>query len=158
MVSVCATLVVSVCGLERFVYETPFTLDGRAHGELDEQFKRKTIITTSHAFPYIKTRLAVVSREQVTRWSTWLCVFWLSDTIYQSIASAPTAKSFSFSYSQLVWMMTQSFFIFVPMICVWLLISLWHCVSTVFYVIFYFSSFYAVFKLVTASLLILVWL
>jgi len=55
-----------LCRPERFVYETPFTLDGRAHGELGEQHKRKTIITTSHAFPYIKTRLAVVSREQVT--------------------------------------------------------------------------------------------
>jgi len=55
-----------MCGLERFVYETPFTVDGRAHGELDEQYKRKTIITTSHSFPYIKTRLAVVSREQVS--------------------------------------------------------------------------------------------
>jgi len=50
---------------ERFVYETPFTLDGRAHGELNEQYKRKTIITTSHSFPYIKTRVAVISREQV---------------------------------------------------------------------------------------------
>ena len=48
------------------MYETPFTVDGRAHGELDEQYKRKTIITTSHSFPYIKTRLAVVSREQVS--------------------------------------------------------------------------------------------
>jgi len=47
------------------VYETPFTLDGRAHGELNEQYKRKTIITTSHSFPYIKTRVAVISREQV---------------------------------------------------------------------------------------------
>jgi len=78
MLSVCATVVVSdkqaVCGLERFVYETPFTQDGRAHGELGEQFKRKTIITTSHAFPYIKTRLAVISREQVAHSSLCLCV------------------------------------------------------------------------------------
>jgi len=58
-----------MCDPERFVYETPFTRDGRAHGELREQFKRKTIITTSHTFPYIKTRLAVVSREQVTHLS-----------------------------------------------------------------------------------------
>ena len=63
------SLYVLMCDLERFVYETPFTRDGRAHGGLHEQFKRKTIITTSHSFPYIKTRLAVVSREQVTRFS-----------------------------------------------------------------------------------------
>ncbi len=47
------------------MYATPFTLDGRAHGELIEQYKRKTILTTCNAFPYVKTRLAVVAREQV---------------------------------------------------------------------------------------------
>uniref|UniRef100_A0A8C2KSE2 Dedicator of cytokinesis 6 n=1 Tax=Cyprinus carpio TaxID=7962 RepID=A0A8C2KSE2_CYPCA len=41
--------------LRTFMYCTPFTLDGRAHGDLHEQYKRKTILTTSHAFPYIKT-------------------------------------------------------------------------------------------------------
>lgn len=52
--------------LRRFMYCTPFTLDGRAHGELHEQFKRKTILTTSHAFPYIKTRVNVTHKEEVT--------------------------------------------------------------------------------------------
>ena len=51
--------------LRRFVYCTPFTLDGRAHGDLHEQFKRKTILTTSHAFPYIKTRINVIHKEEV---------------------------------------------------------------------------------------------
>uniref|UniRef100_A0A2I3GCR6 Dedicator of cytokinesis 7 n=1 Tax=Nomascus leucogenys TaxID=61853 RepID=A0A2I3GCR6_NOMLE len=51
--------------LRRFMYCTPFTLDGRAHGELHEQFKRKTILTTSHAFPYIKTRVNVTHKEEV---------------------------------------------------------------------------------------------
>ncbi|XP_063795282.1 dedicator of cytokinesis protein 7 isoform X10 [Pseudophryne corroboree] len=51
--------------LRRFMYCTPFTLDGRAHGELHEQFKRKTILTTSHAFPYIKTRINVIHKEEV---------------------------------------------------------------------------------------------
>ncbi|KFD68798.1 hypothetical protein M514_02728 [Trichuris suis] len=50
--------------VNRFVYATPFTLDGRAHGELQEQYKRKTILTTSHSFPYVKTRILVVSKEQ----------------------------------------------------------------------------------------------
>lgn len=54
---------------ERFMYATPFTLDGRAHGELHEQYKRKTILTTSHSFPYIKTRLTVVERQQVCTFS-----------------------------------------------------------------------------------------
>ncbi|KAM4022253.1 dedicator of cytokinesis protein 7 isoform 14-T14 [Anomaloglossus baeobatrachus] len=51
--------------LRRFMYCTPFTLDGRAHGELHEQFKRKTILTTSHAFPYIKTRINVIHKEEI---------------------------------------------------------------------------------------------
>uniref|UniRef100_A0A3Q2YLE1 Dedicator of cytokinesis 7 n=1 Tax=Hippocampus comes TaxID=109280 RepID=A0A3Q2YLE1_HIPCM len=51
--------------LRRFVYCTPFTLDGRAHGDLHEQFKRKTILTTSHAFPYIKTRINIVHKEEI---------------------------------------------------------------------------------------------
>ncbi|XP_059178065.1 dedicator of cytokinesis protein 7-like isoform X2 [Physella acuta] len=51
--------------LKRFIYATPFTLDGRAHGELHEQYKRKTILTTNHFFPYIKTRVNVIERQQV---------------------------------------------------------------------------------------------
>uniref|UniRef100_A0A4W5RXC4 Dedicator of cytokinesis 7 n=1 Tax=Hucho hucho TaxID=62062 RepID=A0A4W5RXC4_9TELE len=52
--------------LRRFVYCTPFTLDGRAHGDLHDQFKRKTILTTSHAFPYIKTRINIIHKEEVS--------------------------------------------------------------------------------------------
>ncbi|XP_029606348.1 dedicator of cytokinesis protein 7 isoform X16 [Salmo trutta] len=52
--------------LRRFVYCTPFTLDGRAHGDLHDQFKRKTILTTSHAFPYIKTRINIVHKEEIS--------------------------------------------------------------------------------------------
>lgn len=52
--------------LERFVYATPFTMTGKAHGELREQYKRKTILTTAVHFPYVKTRIQVVSRTQIT--------------------------------------------------------------------------------------------
>lgn len=51
--------------LRTFLFCTPFTLDGRAHGDLHEQYKRKTVVTTSHAFPYIKTRVNVLHREEV---------------------------------------------------------------------------------------------
>ncbi|CAH1775987.1 unnamed protein product, partial [Owenia fusiformis] len=51
--------------IKRFMYATPFTLDGRAHGELQEQYKRKTVLTTNRAFPYVKTRMGVINREQV---------------------------------------------------------------------------------------------
>ncbi|XP_073686240.1 dedicator of cytokinesis protein 7 [Garra rufa] len=51
--------------LRTFMYCTPFTLDGRAHGDLHEQYKRKTILTTSHAFPYIKTRINIIHKEEI---------------------------------------------------------------------------------------------
>ncbi|XP_067376191.1 dedicator of cytokinesis protein 8 isoform X1 [Channa argus] len=50
--------------LRRFMYTTPFTKSGRPRGELYEQFKRKTILTTMHAFPYVKTRLNVIQKEE----------------------------------------------------------------------------------------------
>ncbi|XP_039614776.1 dedicator of cytokinesis protein 8 isoform X1 [Polypterus senegalus] len=50
--------------LRRFMYTTPFTKSGRPRGELSEQYKRKTILTTMHAFPYIKTRINVIQKEE----------------------------------------------------------------------------------------------
>ncbi|XP_005999457.1 dedicator of cytokinesis protein 8 isoform X2 [Latimeria chalumnae] len=50
--------------LRRFMYTTPFTLDGRPRGDLKDQYKRKTILTTMHAFPYIKTRINVIQKEE----------------------------------------------------------------------------------------------
>jgi hypothetical protein len=49
----------------RFIFSTPFTPEGNPHGELHEQYKRKTILTTSNHFPYVKTRIQVVERKQV---------------------------------------------------------------------------------------------
>ncbi|PIO63930.1 dedicator of cytokinesis [Teladorsagia circumcincta] len=50
--------------IKRFMYATPFTRDGKAHGDLKDQYKRRTILTTQHSFPYVKTRIRVVEREQ----------------------------------------------------------------------------------------------
>ncbi|XP_077554524.1 dedicator of cytokinesis protein Ziz isoform X3 [Haemaphysalis longicornis] len=47
-----------------FMFETPFTLDGtKARGSPDEQCKRRTILTTSYCFPYVKKRIPVKSRR-----------------------------------------------------------------------------------------------
>lgn len=51
--------------LRRFMYTTPFTLEGRPRGELHEQHRRNTVLTTMHAFPYIKTRISVIQKEEV---------------------------------------------------------------------------------------------
>ncbi|KAK5980387.1 putative Dock-9, partial [Trichostrongylus colubriformis] len=39
--------------IKRFMYATPFTRDGKAHGDLKDQYKRRTILTTQHSFPYV---------------------------------------------------------------------------------------------------------
>ncbi len=49
----------------RFIFATPFTPDGNPHGELHEQYKRKTILTANNHFPYVKTRIQVVDRKEV---------------------------------------------------------------------------------------------
>jgi len=55
--------------VNRFVFETPFTRrgpDGKVtHGDVSCQWKVKTILTTEARFPYLKTRIKVVSREDV---------------------------------------------------------------------------------------------
>ena len=53
------------------MYETPFTPSGKAHGELITQYKRKTILTAANSFPYVKTRVNVVHREQVCSTSNY---------------------------------------------------------------------------------------
>lgn len=57
--------------LRRFMYTTPFTLEGRPRGELHEQYRRNTVLTTMHAFPYIKTRISVIQKEEVMRPREW---------------------------------------------------------------------------------------
>ena len=32
--------------IRRFMFETPFTKNGKAHGAVEEQYKRKTILTS----------------------------------------------------------------------------------------------------------------
>lgn len=51
--------------INRFIFSTPFTKAGKAHGELHEQFKRKTILTTASHFPSVKTRIQVINRQQI---------------------------------------------------------------------------------------------
>lgn len=58
-------LIIVVNISERFVFATPFTPGGKAHGELREQCKRKTILTVATHFPYLKTRIRVVARKQI---------------------------------------------------------------------------------------------
>ncbi|KAG7252526.1 hypothetical protein CRUP_028400, partial [Coryphaenoides rupestris] len=49
----------------RFVFETPYTLSGKKHGGVEEQCKRRTVLTTSNTFPYVKKRVEVASERHV---------------------------------------------------------------------------------------------
>ena len=51
--------------IERFFFSTPFTPGGKARGELQEQWMRKTILTIEKTFPYVKRRLEVVHSEKM---------------------------------------------------------------------------------------------
>ena len=50
--------------IERYFFSTPFTPSGKARGELQEQWMRRTILTTEKTFPYVKRRLEVVHIEK----------------------------------------------------------------------------------------------
>ncbi|XP_061641112.1 dedicator of cytokinesis protein 9-like isoform X1 [Phyllopteryx taeniolatus] len=50
--------------IRRFMFETPFTLSGKKQGGVEEQCKRRTILTTTHCFPYVKKRIAVMYQHQ----------------------------------------------------------------------------------------------
>ncbi|XP_078067365.1 LOW QUALITY PROTEIN: dedicator of cytokinesis protein 11-like [Mustelus asterias] len=51
--------------ITRFVFETPYTHSGKKQGGVEEQCKRRTILTTTHSFPYVKKRIAVMYEHQV---------------------------------------------------------------------------------------------
>ncbi|CAG9771792.1 unnamed protein product [Ceutorhynchus assimilis] len=46
-----------------FMYETPFTKDGKARGNPEEQWKRRTILKTTYSFPYAKKKIPIESRK-----------------------------------------------------------------------------------------------
>uniref|UniRef100_A0A8C2ZDH2 Dedicator of cytokinesis 11 n=1 Tax=Cyclopterus lumpus TaxID=8103 RepID=A0A8C2ZDH2_CYCLU len=51
--------------INRFVFEAPYTLSGKKHGGVEEQCKRRSVLTTANTFPYVKKRVEVVGEKQV---------------------------------------------------------------------------------------------
>ncbi|XP_074057352.1 dedicator of cytokinesis protein 11 isoform X2 [Macrotis lagotis] len=51
--------------INRFVFEAPYTLSGRKQGSVEEQCKRRTILTTSNSFPYVKKRIPINYEQQI---------------------------------------------------------------------------------------------
>ncbi len=50
---------------DQFIFESPFTKSGKAHGDLADQCKRKTILRTAKAFPFVKSRLPIIEKKEV---------------------------------------------------------------------------------------------
>ncbi|XP_003391040.2 PREDICTED: dedicator of cytokinesis protein 7-like, partial [Amphimedon queenslandica] len=51
--------------IRRFSFSTPFTPGGKAHGELHNQWMKRTVLTTEKSFPYVKRRLEVIRTDTV---------------------------------------------------------------------------------------------
>ncbi|XP_022919235.2 dedicator of cytokinesis protein 9 [Onthophagus taurus] len=49
--------------ISHFMFETPFTKDGKSQGNPEEQWKRRTILKTEYSFPYVKKRVQVINRK-----------------------------------------------------------------------------------------------
>ncbi len=55
------------CCFCRFIYETPYTVSGVGQSSnLAEQYKKKTILTVEKYFPYMKKRLLITKKQEVT--------------------------------------------------------------------------------------------
>ncbi|XP_057325532.1 dedicator of cytokinesis protein 9 isoform X5 [Microplitis mediator] len=48
-----------------FMFETPFTHEGKPRGNPEDQWKRRTIITTQYSFPYIKKRIPIIEKKVI---------------------------------------------------------------------------------------------
>nr|KAF6368216.1 dedicator of cytokinesis 9 [Myotis myotis] len=46
--------------IRRFMFEMPFTQAGKRQGGVEEQCKRRTILTAIHCFPYVKKRIPIM--------------------------------------------------------------------------------------------------
>ncbi|CAF1475009.1 unnamed protein product, partial [Didymodactylos carnosus] len=53
--------------IRRFYYDTPVTLDGtKGHTQqIEQQCKIRTILTTSHSFPYVKKRIEIIDQIEL---------------------------------------------------------------------------------------------
>uniref|UniRef100_A0A674EC63 Dedicator of cytokinesis 11 n=1 Tax=Salmo trutta TaxID=8032 RepID=A0A674EC63_SALTR len=51
--------------INRFMFETPYTLMGKKHGGVEDQCKRRTVLITANTFPYVKKRVEVLGEKQV---------------------------------------------------------------------------------------------
>ena len=51
--------------VKRFIFSTPLTKTGAAKGSVENQYAKKTILTTSHYFPYVKRRIKITEKQDI---------------------------------------------------------------------------------------------
>jgi hypothetical protein len=61
--SVKSAATISARVFDRFLFDTPFTKNGRSQGGLEDQWKRRTVLWTEGPFPALVNRIAVVKSE-----------------------------------------------------------------------------------------------
>ncbi|KAL1563417.1 MAP kinase Spk1, variant 2 [Salvia divinorum] len=50
---------------DRFLFDTPFTKNGKTQGGLEDQWKRRTVVQTNGSFPALVNRLPVIKSESL---------------------------------------------------------------------------------------------
>ncbi|GAV57338.1 Ded_cyto domain-containing protein/DOCK_C2 domain-containing protein [Cephalotus follicularis] len=60
-----ATGSVRACVFDRFLFDTPFTKNGKTQGGLEDQWKRRTVLQTDGSFPALVNRLLVIKSESL---------------------------------------------------------------------------------------------
>lgn len=50
---------------DRFLFDTPFTKNGKTQGGLEDQWKRRTVVQTDGSFPALVNRLQVIKSESL---------------------------------------------------------------------------------------------
>ncbi|CAH0557569.1 unnamed protein product [Brassicogethes aeneus] len=51
--------------INTFMFETPFTKDGKPRGNPEEQWKRRTVLSTVYSFPYVKKRIPINGKRHL---------------------------------------------------------------------------------------------
>ncbi|KAH0624511.1 hypothetical protein JD844_032060 [Phrynosoma platyrhinos] len=51
--------------IRRFMFEMPFTQLGKRRGGVEEQCKRRTVLTAIHCFPYVKKRIPIMYQHHI---------------------------------------------------------------------------------------------
>jgi len=53
-----------VFNINRFYFETPFVMEGKKMGNMEDQYKRKTVLTTELPFPCLRKRVPIIDKKE----------------------------------------------------------------------------------------------